>query len=186
MRNFFALCLLGAFLVCSLLSSCNGTADKQFSSKQDSLSFAQAVMAKYPEANASASADTLSPAGAVKGRTFQTGGMEPVNWATVLLYQSNYDKDPQLKSPQGYYYQGYLIDSAAYQKIIKTPSIKSLYCRLGKKPDGSYTILILGLDANGNVMGGNKANKADGGAAEDTNYDNSQPCPQNCPEEPGN
>jgi hypothetical protein len=188
MRKFIPVSLLGAFLVCSLLISCDSNSGKQFSSKQDSLSFAQAVMEKYPgeKVTSTLQQDTSGPA---KGRSFQAGqdvGVEPIDWATVLLYQSNYDKDPQIKSPKGYFYQGFSVDSAAYNEIIKTASIKGLYLRLGKKPDGSYTIMILGLDANGNVMGGNKFNKADGDANGDTNFDNTNPCPENCPEEPVN
>ncbi|RYY47983.1 MAG: hypothetical protein EOO06_11595 [Chitinophagaceae bacterium] len=183
--------LFGAFpgllISCILLYSCDGNSSKQFSSKQDSLNFAQAVMQQYPGERVTASTpqDTTAP---VRGRTFQAGpgGVVPIDWATVKLYQSNYDKDPQIKAPQGYYYQGFSLDSAAYQTIIKTPSIKSLYLRLGKKPDGSYTIMVLGLDAKGNVMGGDKSNKADGGTNDDTNWDSLKECPDQCPEEPGN
>lgn len=187
MRKFLSVSLLGTFLVCSLFIGCDSNSGKQFASKQDSLSFAQAVMEKYPgeKAGDSFQQDTSGPA---KGRTFQqagsTEGVQPISWDTVLMYQANYDKDPQMKSPKGYYYQGFSVDSAAYQSIIKTPSIKGLYLRLGKKTDGSYTIMLLGLDAKGNVMGGNKSNKADGGANGDTNFDNTNPCPENCPEEP--
>ncbi|MBC7935791.1 MAG: hypothetical protein H7Y86_10615 [Rhizobacter sp.] len=185
MLKSFIQSLLGLCVVVSLFSGCAENSGKQFSTKQDSLTFARAVMETYgPEQPDAVRYDTVPP---VKGRNFQTdpdGGIQPIDWSTVLLYQSNYDKDPQIKSPQGIFYQGFSVDSAAYKAIITTASIKGLYLRLGKKPDGSYTIMILGLDANGNVMGGNKANKADGGPNDDTNWDNTFPCPENCPMEP--
>lgn len=191
MQKSFIQSLLGLTLVCSLLYSCDGGGGQQFATKEDSLSFAQSVMEKYPAESApklgAGLQDTTGPA---TGRTFQQAGPEagvqPIDWPTVLLYQANYDKNPQIKSPKGYFYQGFSVDSSAWQKIINTPSIKGMYLRLGKKPDGSYTIMLLGLDSKGNVMGGNKANKADGGPNDDTNWDNSIGCPENCPMEPGN
>lgn len=190
MQKSFIQSLAGAVLICSLLYSCDsGSGGQQFNSKEDSLRFAQSVMQQYPgeSLGASLQQDTTGPA---KGKTFQQAGPEdavrPISWDTVLLYQSNYDKNPQIKSPKGYYYQGFSIDSASYQTIIKTPSIKSLFFRLGRKNDGSYTIMVLGLDAKGNVMGGDKSNKADGGPNDDTNWDNTYPCPETCPMEPGN
>ena len=187
MQKSFIPSLLGLSLVCAMLYSCDGNSSQQFSTKEDSVRFAQAVLEKYPgePMGAPLQQDTTGPA---KGRTFQagpSGAVQPIDWATVLQYQSEYDKNPQIKSPKGVFYQGFSVDSAAYQAIIKTASIKGLYLRLGKKPDGSYTIMVLGLDASGNVMGGNKSNKADGGPNDDTNWDNTVPCPENCPMEPG-
>lgn len=191
MQKSFIQSLLGLSLVCSLLYSCDGNSGQQFATKQDSIRFAQSVIEKYPAESSEKLGGALQQdtAGPAKGRTLQVGpdgAVQPIDWSTVLLYQSNYDKNPQIKSPKGYFYQGFSIDSAAWNKIINTPSIKGMYMRLGKKPDGSYTIMMLGLDAKGNVMGGNKANKADGGPDDDTNWDNSMGCPENCPLEPGN
>ena len=186
MRKLLSVPLLGMSVLCSLLTGCDSNSSQQFATKQDSLLFAKSVLQKYPgeEMGATLQQDTTGPA---RGRSFRQGGpgegVQPISWETVLLYQSNYDKDPQIKAPAGYFYQGFTVDSAAYQRIIKTSSIKGLYLRLGKKEDNSYTIMILGLDANGNVMNGKEANRKPG---DSTNYDHTDPCPENCPVEPEN
>lgn len=176
MQKPFILSLLGICITCSLLYSCAGNSGKQFTTKQDSLSFAQAVMEKYPgqrPAPVSASLqDTAVP---------QPYVMQPITWETVKKYQSNYDSDPQLKTPTGLYYKGFSIDTAGYSTLIRTPAIKSLYLRLGRRDDGSYTVMILGMDAKGNIIhtitGPGTGYEGD----EPTNFDNLPPCPANCP-----
>lgn len=177
MQKSTVLSLLGLCTTCTLLFSCTGNSGKQFSNKQDSLSFAQAVMEKYPGQKplSSPQRDTTGP------DKPQPYDMQPISWETVKKYQSNYDSDPQIKTPGGLYYKGFSIDTAGYSTLIKTTAIKSLYLRLGKRDDGSYTIMVLGMDAKGNIIhtitGPGTGYEGD----EPTNFDNLPPCPANCP-----
>lgn len=168
----------------SFLAGCDGNTGSQFSTKQDSLSFAQAVMEKYPGLQAGSAPeklvqDTTPPAG---GRSFQNVGMEPITSATIEKLSGNYDKAHPLKDPKGFYYQGFSIDPAGYAQLLKTPSIQGLYLRLGKRDDGSYTIMVLGTDKNGKLINPPTAGVAARDTLTDfTNFDALPPCPQDCP-----
>jgi len=178
MQNKFTSVLAAGIAAIYLLSSCTGTSSTTFSTKEDSIRFAQSVMEKYPGEQLSASTDTVSPA---KGRNLRNAqGLTPISWATVVEYESAYDKDPQLKAPEGYYYQGFMIDPSGYDQLLKTPSIKGLYLRLGKKPDGSYTVMLLGLNKDGKIIHSSDSTNLDPGNDE-TNFDQVPACPQVCP-----
>lgn len=162
------------FAMLAFVASCNSGDSKTFSNKTDSLAFAQAVMDQYPEARSTRMvSDTSTPASSKPGDSFS-----PISWQTVEDFSKRYDESPGLKSPQGFYYQGYSIDTAGYNRLMKTTSIKGLYLRLGKKPDGDYTIMILGTDANGKIIN----TEATAASPRDTtNFDNIPPCPDLCP-----
>ena len=179
MRKSFSQCLLALIITSSALYSCNGTSSTQFSTKQDSLSFAKAVFLKYPGQGNSVLSDTVPPVRS--GTSRDTTGMQPISWETVKLYSDYYDKDPQLKAPQGYYYQGFTVDTAGYSTLFKTTAIKGLYLRLGRKPDGAYTVMILGLDANGKRISAGEINRVEGDPAI-PDFDQLKPCPEYCPE----
>ena len=170
--------LLGVCTTFFLLCSCGGNeSGRQFATKQDSLAFAKAVMEKYPAAEEKiVGPDTTAP---VKGRTFQAGGMEPISWETVKKYSAGYDKYQPIKSPSGQGYKGFSIDSAGYNMLLQNKLIKGLYLRLGRKDDGSYTIMILGLDDKGNII----TTKGNANNPDDTNFDQLPPCPTDCPTE---
>jgi hypothetical protein len=176
MQKSTVLSLLGLSITCTVLYSCTGNSGKQFSNKQDSLSFAQAVMQKYPGQKPlpSVERDTTGPD---KPQPYE---MQPISWETVKKYQYNYDNDPQLRTPGGLYYKGFSIDTAGYAMLLKTTEIRSLYLRLGKRDDGSYTIMVLGMDAKGNIIHTITPQTGLGGD-EPTNFDNLPPCPANCP-----
>lgn len=162
--------------VCISLISCDSNDSKTFSSKSDSLAFAKAVMDQYPEERAGRSVrDTTNPVSDPK----PSDGFSPISWATVEAYSKNYDADACLKSPIGQYYQGFSIDTAGYNRLKRTLSIKGLYLRLGKKADGSYTIMVLGTDSNGNIINTGITSMA---PLDSTNFDNVRTCPDFCPE----
>ncbi|RYY69133.1 MAG: hypothetical protein EOO13_10400 [Chitinophagaceae bacterium] len=178
MRKSFNQFLLAILITSSALYSCSGNSSSQFSTRQDSLSFAKAVLLKYPGQENSLS-DTVPP---VRSRNFQDSlGMKPISPETVKMYSDNYDKDPQLKAPEGYYYQGFTVDTAGYSMLTKIPSIKGLYLRLGKKEDGSYTIMILGLNGNGKRISAVEVNRTEADPPI-PDFDQLRPCPENCPE----
>lgn len=176
--------LVGSFVLCSLLSSCDSNSTKQFSTKQDSLAFAQAVMERYPGMEAGTAPEQLAqdtvpaPAG---GRSFENVGMEPITAATIKNYSANYDKTHPLKDPKGFYYQGFSIDPAGYAQLLKNPSIQGLYLRLGQRDDGSYTIMVLGTDKGGKIINPPGTLAAKDTLTDFTNFDALPPCPENCP-----
>ncbi len=184
MQKTFIQSLAGLLVTSAFLYSCTGNSGQQFSSKEDSVRFARAVMEKYPgeKQGVPLAADTVP---AEKGKDIQAPkptGMQPISWETVLQYSESYDKDPQLKSPYGYYYKGFTIDTAGYNMLLKNATIKGLFLRLGKKVDGSYTIMVLGLDQKGGMVYSGGISAKGGVALKDSsNFDNLNPCPEVCP-----
>ncbi len=160
--------------ISSSIISCDSTDSKTFSNKNDSVAFARAVLDQYPEASSGRLvSDTTGFPLPGPG-----DGFSPISWETVEDYSKRYDADPCLKSPTGVFYQGFSIDTAGYTRLMRTPSIKGLFMRLGKKPDGGYTIMILGTDAEGKII--NTASVA-GAPKDSTNFDQIPPCPAQCP-----
>lgn len=178
MHNSLLKVLALLFVVVSLSIGCdsrkNGPA---LSSKNDSLAFARNVMKAYGTENVLSGQEQERPAGA---RIMDKDSMQPISWATYLKYRDFYDKNPLIFNPDNKPYKGYTIDAAGYAKLMANPAIKGLYLRLGRRDDGSYTIMILGTDASGQVLNSSDSlDLGDGGG--DTNFDNILPCPAHCP-----
>jgi hypothetical protein len=174
-------CKLSAilFFTTVFLYSCNnGKSGNQFNSKEDSLSFAKDVMQKYGKEGSLLLPEQDTP---LKARPLLGKGMEPISWETVVKFKDYYDKDPQLFNLDKQPYKGFSIDTAGYTMLMSNTHIKGLYLRLGRKDDGAYTIMILGTDANGQVLQTkNSLLKTTGD--ENSNFDQVIPCPTNCPD----
>ena len=157
--------------VCILFIACGGNEGKTFSNKTDSMAFAKAVIEQY---------ENEPRAGRVLADTLENGdGFSPISWEQVEDYSKRYDANACLKSADGVIYQGFCIDTAGYNRLLRTKEIKGLYLRLGTKPNGANTIMILGTDQNGKII-------TTGGSAavapkDSTNFDNLNGCPTNCP-----
>jgi hypothetical protein len=151
----------------------NGS-ESPFSTKEDSIKFARAVYKLYPK-EVRQDADTLIMPGT---------GVQPIPWDTVLAYQNYYDRDPKIFDPANKPYKGFSIDPNGYNMITANTAIKGLYLRLGRKADGSYTIMLLGTDTAGNILQKKnlEARPAGGDGGGSTNFDNTIPCPANCPD----
>ena len=162
--------------VCTLLISCDGNDSKTFATKTDSVAFARAVMEQYPDAGSGRIADTSFAPVALQG---SDSGFSPISWETVEDYSKRYDAAPGLKAPEGYFYQGFSVDTAGYNLLLRSPLIKGIYLRLGQKPDASYTIMVLGLDRNGKIINSGSGLRS---PKDSTNFDNVGPCPSDCPE----
>ncbi len=175
--SIFCACILSLFVI-----SCDSNSGKQFENKEDSVTFAKAVLEKYSlgQPLQNASRDT-TPAGEVKG--LKAPAMAPIDRKTILTYSLNYDKNPAMKDPAGFYYQGFSIDTAGYGTLIKTTAIKGLYLRLGRRDDGSYTIMVLGTDKDGKIISSYTMNRNDTTSlgSDVTDFDALPPCPSNCP-----
>lgn len=162
------------FLCAVSFTACNENRGTQFSSKEDSLSFAKSVMEKYPDGITSMQDST--PA---KALPFSEKGMQPISWDTVVNYRTFYDKNPLLFNPLKQPYKGFSIDAAGYTNLLGNPAIKGLYLRLGRKGDGSYTIMVLGTDSAGNILQTGAALPATSEAI--SNFDHLGSCPDTCP-----
>ena len=167
--------LAGIFLLCLIFTytSCTNGSGTIFRTKEDSLAFAKNYFEKYPGEN---------NVRVKYGGDTTMKGLTPISWPTVKAYQSNYDKNPFILSPAGVPLNGFNIDSAGYTKLLNSKNIKGLYLRFGVKSNGAFTILILGTDAKGNVM--KDTIRGGVGDGTGTNYDETPPCPVNCPTEP--
>lgn len=168
--------LLTLALLCALITytSCvNQTSE--FRTKEDSLKFAKSIFAKYPDENS-----VITP------YRYEDTSMKkvfkPISWEEVETYKKLYDRKPIIYGPDGVAMKGYFIDSTGYSMIKSNPIIKGLYLRLGRKPDGLFTIMVLGTDRKGNVvrdmMGKEMLPKQ---PKDSTNFDNTPPCPNDCP-----
>lgn len=159
--------------ISSFLMSCGGNSEKTLSTKSDSLAFAKAVMEQYKEEPRLAGrmvADTTDN---------NTEGFSPITWDQVQDYSKRYDTNPCLKSADGVIYQGFSIDTAGYNRLLRTREIKGLYMRLGTKPNGDNTIMILGTDQNGKII--NTGTTTAAAPKDSTNFDQVVPCPSGCP-----
>lgn len=171
--KFLSIGIIIFFCVVSF-TACNGDGAKQFSTKEDSVSFARSVLEKYPGGITSMQDTTPSIA-----QPFSEKGMQPISWDTVVSYRNYYDKSPLLFNPLKQPYKGFSIDAAGYTNLLSNPAIKGLYLRLGRKGDGSYTIMVLGTDSEGNILQTGAALPATSQAI--SNFDNTIPCPDLCP-----
>jgi hypothetical protein len=166
----------GFLAVWILFVACNGSNSQRFSSKSDSLAFARAVLEQYPETT---SGESLSDTVVSQRMLLKPGeGFSPISWEQVLDYGNRYDADPCLKSANGVFYQGFSIDTAGYTRLMNTKSIKGLYLRLGRKPDGDHTIMVLGTGQDGKIINTGETYRA---PQDSTNFDSLQPCPDTCP-----
>ena len=169
--------IIGAICIASLIfsTSCNqaGTA---FTTKADSLNFAKAYFNQYPEEN--------SVKIKLKSEIGSASAVQPINWQEVTRYRDQYDKQPLIYNFKEEALKGFLVDANGYKKIQSNSNIKGLYLRLARKDDGSFTIMLLGTDESGKVIEGNKQNqmKSAKDSTEDSDFDNLDPCPENCPE----
>ncbi len=169
--------LASLLFVASVSSGCDsGNSTQNINSKEDSLKFARSVLQQYGRESILLTQEQDS---APRSRVLGTDGMQPITWETYLKYRDYYDKNPLMFNPDKKPYKGYSIDAAGYARLMNNPAIKGIYLRLGRKDDGSYTIMILGTDANGQVLNTSDSLSADGDG--DSNFDNILPCPTNCP-----
>ncbi|MDB5201870.1 MAG: hypothetical protein JWQ27_1279 [Ferruginibacter sp.] len=164
----------GLFLLL-LLAACTQNHSVSFSTAQDSISFARAVMEKYP-----LGASPRSQAKLTRDTTrIDDKGTRPIAWSDVISFKDYYDKDPVLTNPSGQPYHGWMVSPEGYARIKAIPEIEALYLRMGRKPDGSYTIMLLGMDGKGNVLNVGKDTLL-GNPKDSTNYDFNEPCPNTC------
>ncbi len=162
---FAGLCILLTYTSCT-------SGGSGFTTKQDSLNFAKAYFNKYPDENSVIAKYNSDDSVVAKG-------FGPISWTTVKAYEQAYDKNPLIFSLDGKPLKGYIIDTAGYSMLKANKAIKGIYMRLGKKADGAITIMILGLDASGEILK-DSAEKMPGENPPGT-YDNTDPCPKNCP-----
>jgi len=161
-----------------LTSGCDaGNTGQNLNNKEDSLKFARSVMQQYGRESLllSQEQDSLPRSGEMG-----MDSMQPITWKTYLKYRDYYDRNPLIFNPDKTAYKGYTIDAAGYARLMNNTAIKGLYLRLGRKDDGSYTIMILGTDASGEVLqtSDSLSTKGDGSPS---NFDNILPCPTHCP-----
>lgn len=178
MRKHLCKVLAVLFAVASVTSGCDSRkTTESLNNKNDSLKFARSVMKAYGTESVLAEQEQEPPqkAGMMAGDS-----MRPISWETYVQYRDYYDKNPVLMNPDSKPYKGYTIDASGYNKLLNNPAIKGLYLRLGRKEDGSYTIMILGTDAGGQVLTTSDT-LVTGSGNGDSNFDNLNPCPLNCP-----
>ncbi len=168
---------MGLLFIFSFMSSCTNQSTSTFNSKEDSVKFARAVYQLYTTDVTQASIDTAWLPG--------EKGVHPITWDTVQSYQDSYDKQPGLFDLNKQPYKGFSVDPNGYDWITKNKAIQGLYLRLGRKGDGSYTIMLLGTDSLGKIIQKKALRSATGSTASDpSNFDNTAPCPEQCPVDP--
>lgn len=169
--------LVIALLIVAGFSRCSNPASGTiFQTKEDSINFARAVYQLYRQDVTNSAPDTSLLPG--------TDGVHPITWDTVQAYQEFYDKDPRLFNLKNEPYKGFSIDANGYAWIKKNTAIQGLYLRLGRKGDGSYTIMLLGTDSSGNILQKKSLRTAADANGDPSNFDNTIPCPDDCPVEP--
>ncbi|MCP9752558.1 hypothetical protein [Ferruginibacter sp. HRS2-29] len=173
MKTLKMLTAIAAIAVLFTYTSCTTGGGGGFTSKEDSMKFAQAYFDKYPEENS------------VKvkyGDTLPMKSLQPITWVEETRYSKSYDKKPLIYSPTGVALQGFFVDSSGFAQVLANKAIKGLYLRFGKKDDGSFTIMLLGTDGNNKLI---KDSVKGGGYGGDipSNYDNTPSCPNHCPED---
>jgi len=169
--------LMGVLLATACIASCTErSSSNAFSSKQDSVTFARAVYQLYSDDVTQVKLDTNWLPG--------NDGVHPITWDTVQAYQDFYDKEPGLFNLQKQPYKGFSVDANGYAWITRNKAIQGLYLRLGRKGDGSYTIMLLGTDSSGKILQKNSLRTATGTNGDPSNFDNSIPCPDDCPVDP--
>jgi hypothetical protein len=175
LKSIYVACCIAAVSAIFFMSCKSGGSKDPFSTKEDSVKFARAVYKLYPKEVTQDVDDTLVLPG---------NGVQPITWDTVLAYQNYYDKEPKIFDPGNKPYMGFSVDPNGYKMITSNTAIKGLYLRLGRKGDGSYTIMLLATDTAGNILQKKnlEARPAGGGGGGSTNFDNTVPCPANCPD----
>jgi len=174
-KFFYYFCSSGLFLFFSLTSCTRQKGGSSFTSKSDSVQFAKAVYALYPnEVTEPLVTDTLTPP------ITDQEGVRPIPWDTVLSYKQYYAKNPLLYNPQKQAYQGFSIDPNGYSMIKGNELIKGLYLCLGRKGDGAYTIMLLGTDENGNLINKGDTQGKLANPKDSSNFDHVIPCPDQC------
>jgi len=169
--------VMSLLIIISFMSSCTNPSTSTFNNKEDSLKFARAVYQIYADDFAGETIDTAWLPG--------EKGVHPISWDTVQSYQDFYDKEPKILDPNKQPYKGFSIDPNGYAWIKKNKIIRGLYLRLGRKGDGSYTIMLLGTDSLGKIIQKKSLRSSTGGTAPDpSNFDNTIPCPDQCPVDP--
>ena len=169
--SFFAVVGLTCLL---FITSCKQPVST-FESKEDSLSFAKTYFDKYPEDN--------SVKTKLKSDTGSANAVQPINWEEVLRYREQYDKHPLIYNLKGEALKGFSVDANGYSLIKGNNSIMGLYLRLARKDDGSFTIMLLGTDEKGNVIGENQQMQMRSAKDSTINsdFDYVDPCPDGCP-----
>ncbi|RYF89566.1 MAG: hypothetical protein EOO03_05755 [Chitinophagaceae bacterium] len=177
-KNVFQV-LVAVCLVAGIFLSCDSRNSTQpLNTKSDSLAFARTVMQAYGS-EALMQEEQQPPA--QTRNLMGADSMQPISWATFEQYKKAYDKSPKIFNLQNQPYKGFTIDATGYSKLQGNPTIKGLYLRLGLKEDGSYTIMVLGTGASGQVLT-TLDTLVTGNGDDGTNYDNLRPCPSHCPD----
>ncbi len=178
MKKHFALLPAALLLTIVMMNACqNKQEGKSFNSKEDSVQFAKTVIEQYPNSFLETGDTSILPT--------KPGGLQPIPWDTVLAYKNYYDKDPKLFNLENLPYKGFNIDPDGYRRIMKNAKVKGIYLRMGRRPSGEYTIMLLGTDSSGKIvsqvevpaLAGNETSPKD-----TTDYDHLEPCPTNCPD----
>lgn len=170
MKMFTTLTAVAGLCILLTYSSCT-SGGGGFTTKEDSLRFAKAYFKKYPDENSVTT--KLQSADSIVAR-----GFGPISWDQVLDYKKNYDKNPIIYGPDGVALHGFTIDSTGYRLIQRSRQIRGLYLRFGRKVDGVFTIMVLGMDSKGNVIKDSSLLEGD----ENSDFDNVPKCPMDCPE----
>ncbi len=172
--NFYAVFIISIGMI--LAVGCNETSTSKMQTKTDSLDFARKVMEMYPDSAISTPARSARTSRAAVGDTsIDLSGYLP--WDSVLKYKDNYDKDPFVMPGLPKAYFGFMLKKETYRAILDNASIEGLYLRFGRRSDGTYTIMVLGTNADGNLI--EFSNEQAAGAH--SNFDNLTPCPFTCP-----
>jgi hypothetical protein len=166
MNTLKVLAAIAALCVLFTYTSCTG-GGTVFRTHQDSMAFAKTYFDKYPEENSVKTVFNSVDSIAMKG-------IIPISWQTATKYSESYDQKPLIYNPAGDPLKGYFVDSAGFSLIQANPQIKGLYLRFGRKTDGAFTIMLLGTDSKNYLIKDSKTNG-------DANFDNTLPCPKECP-----
>ncbi len=161
-----SLALMISFALLLSIASCT-SASQQFTSKEDSLAFAKKVFEAYPEENSVIVNYALG----------DSDKFRAISWDEVNDFKKRYDAKPLIYGADGKPLKGFFIPMQDYSQIQSKAAIKGLYLRLAKRPDNSFTIMVLGLNEKGDVMDGTQQRAV----ADTTNFDFVPPCPDHCP-----
>lgn len=172
----YSISFLGMVAITGLIfiSSCKQQGSA-FNNREDSLKFAKAYFDQYPEDN---SVKTL-----LKSDSGSSSAVQPLNWEEVLRFREQYDKHPLIYNLKGEALKGFMVEAIGYDKIKMNNNIKGLYLRFARRDNGAFSIMLLGTDEKGNVIGENQRaqKKSAKDSAEDSDFDNLEPCPIDCP-----
>lgn len=159
-----------------LAVGCNETSSSKMQTQSDSLEFARKIIEMYPDSTVATAPLTARTSRAPLGDTsIDLSGFLP--WDSVIKFKDNYDKDPFVIPGVTKGYFGFMVSKETYRAMLDNTNIEGLYLRFGRKSDGNYTIMLLGTNAAGNLI--EFSNEQAAGAH--GNFDNTLPCPSNCP-----